>query len=53
MIEDLVHFDGVITRDGVIGGRDGDLHRHWDRNSTKYDPEIVQCMSSTRYHEIK
>ena len=53
LLEDNVHFDGVIVRDGCVGGGDGDLYRRWDTCSSKYDEEIANSLTFTRFLQIK
>ena len=52
-VKELVIFDGILVRDGVLGGSQGAIYRRWDRNSVCYDPEIASAMSYTRFCEIK
>ena len=51
--KELVNFDGVLVRDGVLGGTQGALHRRWDRLGPCYSAEIARVMTLTRFGEIK
>ena len=39
--KELVNFDGVLVRDGVLGGTQGALHRRWDRLGPCYSADIA------------
>ena len=51
--KELVTFDGVLVRDGVLGGTQGALHRRWDKLGPCYSPEIARMMTLTRFGELK
>jgi len=40
---ELVRWDGVVARDGALGGTNGALHRRW-RDCSQGDPMIQDCM---------
>ena len=50
---DLVQFNGILLRDGVLGGSNGALYEKWNTNSPIYSPEISQSMVLTSVYEIK
>lgn len=51
--QEMVIFDGVLVRDGVLGGSQGAIHRRWDKGSVCYDTDIASAMTYTRFCEIK
>lgn len=51
---ELLHFDGVLFHDGVLGGSNGALYRRWNKNiACCYSKDIATSMTLTRYGEIK
>jgi hypothetical protein len=52
-LEEVVHFDGVVVRDGVRGGSGGSLHRRWDMDCVDYDPSVKLAMTHLRWLQIK
>jgi hypothetical protein len=50
--KELVHFFGVVVRDGVHGGSNGALHRQW-QSGADYDDAIVDSMKYSRWLQIK
>ena len=52
-LKELCVFDGILVRDGVLGGSQGALHRRWDKNGPCYDSIIANAMTLTRFGEIK
>ena len=50
---ELVIFDGILVRDGVLGGSQGALYRRWDKKSACYDEIIASAMTLQRFGEIK
>ena len=40
VMPEYVHFDGVLVRDGVLGGGDGALYRRWQKDSSGFDRKI-------------
>ena len=51
--KELVVFDGILVRDGVLGGSQGALYRRWDKDSACYDQMIASAMTLARFGEIK
>ena len=52
-LKELTNFDGILVRDGVLGGSQGALHRRWEVNGPCYDPSIANAMTLARFGEIK
>ena len=52
-IPELVHFDGVVVRDGVNGGSSGALYRRWIPDGSASDEYIMNAITYTRFLEIK
>ena len=50
---ELVHFYGVLLRDGVKGSSQGAIHRRWQVGKASYDEMIAKSMTLTRFGEIK
>ena len=50
---ELVHFDGILIRDGVLGGSNGAIYRRFQKNSCCYSREIDRVMSLTRFSQLK
>ena len=50
---ELVRFNRILVRDGIIGGSNGDFYGQWNPNLPMYSPEISQSMTLTRFGEIK
>lgn len=46
---ELVHFDGILIIDGVLGGSNGAIHRRFQKNNCCYSKEIDNVMTATRY----
>jgi hypothetical protein len=53
MLEELLHFDSVVIRDGVHGGTDGAIYRRWREGETMYDKEIARSITHTRWLQLK
>ena len=53
VVTDIFQFNGILVRDGVIGGNNGYLCEQWNPNSPMYIPNISQAMTLTRFGEIK
>ena len=53
VVDDLVQFNVILVRGGVIGGSNGALYKLWDHNLPMYSPEISQDITLTRFGEIK
>ncbi len=51
--KELLVFDGILVRDGVLGGSQGAIYRRWDKTSACYDPVIASAMTLQRFGEIK
>lgn len=51
--EELLHFFGILVRDGVLGGSHGALDQRWNPHSPMYCHDIAQSMTLTRFGEIK
>ena len=52
-LKELTNFDGILVRDGVLGGSQGAQHRRWEVNGPCYDPSIANVMTLARFGEIK
>ena len=52
LIPELVHFDGIVVRDGVRGGSNGAIYRRWQVGSD-YDNLIDLSMTHCRFIQIK
>ena len=50
---ELVHFDGILVKDGVMGGCNGALHRRWQDDGSLYNKDIAGTMSLSRFGEVK
>lgn len=50
---ELIHFDGVLFHDGVLGGSNGAIYRRFDKSNVMYSREVSQALTLTRFHEIK
>jgi hypothetical protein len=50
---ELLHFFGILVRDGVLGGSHGALDQRWNPHSPMYCHDIAQSMTLTRFGEIK
>jgi hypothetical protein len=53
MLEELLHFDSVVIRDGVHGGTDGAIYRRWRQGETTYDKDIAASITHTRWLQLK
>jgi len=51
-VEEIVHFFGVVVRDGALGGSDGDIHCRW-KTPGCIDDDIVNSITLQRWLEIK
>ena len=49
---ELVHFDGIMIRDGVLGGSGGAIHQRYLDGACKHDP-ISECMTFSRLCQLK
>ena len=50
---ELVRFNGILVRGGVLGRSNGELYEIWNPNSPMHSPEIDQAMTLTRFGETK
>jgi hypothetical protein len=53
MVEELLHFDSVVIRDGVHGGTDGAIYRRWREGETTFDKDVAKSISHTRWLQLK
>ena len=51
--KELLHFDMVVVRDGVLGGMQGAIYRRWKKSDSAYDPEISGTITHIRWVQIK
>jgi hypothetical protein len=52
-LEDLIHFDGVVIRNGVHGRNDSAINKRWKKSSVAYDAEIDNSISHRRWLQVK
>ena len=52
-MNEVFQFNGILVRDGILGGSNGALYERWNPNSPMYSPEIAQSMTLTGFFEIK
>ena len=52
-LKELTIFDGILVRDGVLGGSRGAIHRRWEVDGPCYDSAIAKAMTLARFGEIK
>jgi hypothetical protein len=52
VLDELVHFDGVVIRDGVKGGSNGAIYRRW-MDGADYDALVQGSITHTRWLQIK
>ena len=48
-VNDLVQFNGIMVRNGVLDGSKGDLYKQWNTRSPMYIPEFSQPMTLTEF----
>ncbi len=53
MVEELLHFDSAVIRDGVHGGTDGAIYRRWRQGETTYDKDVAKSILHTRWLQLK
>jgi hypothetical protein len=53
MLEELLHFDSVVIRDGVHGGTDGAIYCRWREGETTFDKEVEKSISHIRWLQLK
>jgi hypothetical protein len=46
LAQELVHFDAALVRDGVHGGSDGALYRHWQTTSIIFEQHHPHVMAA-------
>jgi hypothetical protein len=52
-LDELVHFDGVLVRDGVRGGSNGAVHRRWELGGkSKASKQMLFC-GEDNYHKCE
>jgi hypothetical protein len=49
---ELLMMDGILVRDGVLGGSQA-LHHRWEKGGVCYDNNIASTMTLTRFGELK
>ena len=52
-VQELVHFDGVVVRDGALGGSNGALYQRWMTGESMHDPLIQDSITYDRFLQIK
>ena len=52
-LKELTNWDGILIRDGVLGGTQGAIHRRWDAEGPCYAAEIATAMSLRRFQDMK
>ena len=52
-IPELIHFDGVVVRDGVKGGSNGAIYRRWIADGSDCDEFVMNSLTFTRWLQIK
>ena len=52
-VHELVHWDGVLVRDGALGGSNGALYQRWMVGETMYDAPIYEAIGHDRFLQIK
>ena len=50
---ELLHFDMVVIRDGVLGGQRGAIYRRWKKDCSAYDTYTVDSITYSRFLEVK
>ena len=50
---ELVRFDGVLIRDGVLGSSNGAIYRRFQKGGCCYSKEIDDAMTASRYGQLK
>jgi hypothetical protein len=54
MVPELVRYDAVLIRDGLLGGSvDGGLFRRWKRDDSSFDKFIHQALTHSRFLQLK
>jgi hypothetical protein len=44
MVEELLHFDSVVIRDGVHGGTDGAIYWCWRQGETTFNKDVAKII---------
>jgi hypothetical protein len=52
VLDELVHFDGVVIGDGVRGGSNGAIHRQW-MDGANYNVLVQGSITHTQWQQIK
>ncbi len=52
-LKELTNWDGILVRDGVLGGTQGAIHRRWEKDGPCFAPEIANVMTLSRHGDIK
>ena len=52
-VPELLKFDAVLVKDGVVGKSDGAIHLRWDPKSSCFNKEIHCALSHTRWLQLK
>ena len=52
-VQELVHFDGVVVRDGALGGSNCALYQRWMNGESMFDPLIANAIKYDRFLQIK
>ena len=52
-VHELVHWDGVLVRDGALGGSNGALFQRWMVGESMYDVPIYEAIGHDRFLQIK
>ena len=52
-IPELLHFDGVVVRDGVKGGSCGAIYRRWIPDGSDSCEKVIESINFSRWLEIK
>ena len=50
---ELLYFNMVVIRDGVLGGMDGAIYRRWKKDDSAYDPVIAGTITNSRWLQLK
>lgn len=50
---DLLHYDMIVIKDGVLGGSHGSIHKLWDVDSDLFNQTIADCMNNSRWLQVK
>ena len=52
-IDKLVKWDGIVVKDGVRGGTEGEIFRRWVEDCANYDGYVDAAMRHARFLQIK